>query len=119
MQPIELENKIFSHRVVTENGFEKIVPTGELDPNVQSRVLTILEAQAIVDALINMAGPKIEHADVAMFEPIEMAVPVETSSSVEKPIAEDPSKAAYDAAVFSDEYRLATTAANEQFALGA
>jgi hypothetical protein len=119
MQPKELENQVFSHRVVTENGFERIVPTGELDPNVQSRVLTILEAQAIVNALINIAGPKVEHADVAMFEPIELAVPTETSSSNEQPDREDPSQAAYDAAVSSREYILATTVVDEQFALGA
>ena len=110
MQPRELEKQVFSHRVVYSNGFEKIVPTSELDPNVQSRVLTMLEARKIIAAL---TGLRVEQVEVPMFHPLEMAVPAETNVAATEVIANnDPGQMAKDAAK-------SISALNEQFAIAA
>jgi hypothetical protein len=73
MQPSELENEVFLHRVVTEDGFEKIIPA-HLDTHMRGRVLTILEARSIIAVL---TGLSLDRVDIPMFEPVHAASPAE------------------------------------------
>lgn len=108
MQSGERADQVFSHRVVTENGFEKIVPA-ELNPLMRGRVLTLREVQTIVATL---AGKPLEEiVEVPkLFVPSAVAAPEHISEPAT--IDTDPGSAAIAAAQ-------STSALNEQFALAA
>lgn len=108
MQPRERADQVFSHRVVTENGFEKIVPV-ELDPYKKGRAITLLEAEVIIGALI---GQNIEQkVSVQMFEPMHEAGPIAEVID-EQVTSPDPSRDASLAAMSAEEL-------NKQFSLAA
>lgn len=75
----ELENQVYSHHVVTENGFERIVPA-ELDPHMKGRAFTLLEAQAIISALTGHNPEEVEAPD--MFQPIVEAAPTTATKAI-------------------------------------
>jgi hypothetical protein len=108
MQPRERADQVFSsHRVVSENGFEKIV-LAELDPLMRGRVLLLLEAKAIVAALAGV--PAVEVEAPKFFVPSAIAAPEHVSPPAS--VATDPQSAAFAAAQ-------STEALNEQFARAA
>ena len=99
MQPRELEKQVFSHHVVTEDEFEKIVPA-ELDPHMKGRVITLLEAQKIIAALTGSTLAKVQA--LPMFYPTHAQAPAE----LENPASKWPQN------IVDDEFNHITTAAD-------
>ena len=108
MQPRETADQVFSHRVVTNNGIETIVPA-ELDPETKGRVVTLLEARQIIAVL---TGLPINQISVPMFEPVHEAKPAEEPAQVET-VLETTGNPASDALAAAQ----STEQLNKQFAL--
>ena len=118
LQLRELEDEVFSHRVVLDNGFEKIIPV-ELDPHMKGRAITLLEARTIIAALTRLQLSQVEVPP--MFHPSHAAIPVERAVSIDSDgqksdqlvkASSNPSSDAVDAAH-------STAYLNEQFARAA
>lgn len=102
----ELENQVYSHHVVKENGFERIIPA-ELDPYMKGRALTLLEAATIISALTSRSVAEVmSSAATEAFQPIAVAAPEPLAGQVDS----SPSSVAYNAAKSAQ-------ALNEQFAM--